>query len=95
MYLQFAGHIVILAARVGDEFAGDGRDLIVGQVDLAEHGQPIEVALQLADIVVGHLQDLQIGQQSLRKSTKRCLKLNSKGTQNSGPTVSSCFSSTS
>lgn len=57
---------MILAARVGDELTRYARDLIVGQVDLAEHGQAIKVVLQLRDVVIGHLQDLQTGQQSLQ-----------------------------
>lgn len=49
---------MILAARVGDEFTRYARDLIVGQVDLAEHGQTVKVVLQLRDVVISHLQDL-------------------------------------
>jgi len=55
MYLQFSGNIVIFAARVGDEFTRYGRNLVVGQVGLAQHGQTLEVLLQLGYIVVRHL----------------------------------------
>jgi len=70
MYLQFAGNIVIFAARVGDEFTRYGRNLVIGQVGLAKHGQSLEVLFQLGDIVVRNLKDFQAGQQSLQTNNK-------------------------
>lgn len=52
---------MILAARVLDQFARDGRDLVIGQVDLTQDRQSIEVVLKFGYIVIGHLEDLQIG----------------------------------
>lgn len=58
---------MILAARVSDELARYSLDMVIRQIDLAQHRQPIEVALQLGNIVIGQLQHLQVGQQSLQK----------------------------
>jgi len=71
MYLQFARHIVILAACVGDEITGDGRNVIIGQVDLAQNRQSVEVVLQLRYIVIGHLKNLQEWQRSLQNRKRQ------------------------